>query len=181
MPATSQTRRLLEVAAVLALWIAQGIVLHLSVTVYLLLGIPLIAAFQWGVRRQPLRALWVRDAKPFRLDATGWMMAVLLTAYPSYCLARNLRSGGSPAASLWLLAAAAGAFAAAYALRNFHRAMVRDVVFCLATAGGVGIIGISGSPAAQANGVRFVRQDGRRSVFEIGAGTYDFEVIGFER
>ena len=39
----------------------------------------------------------------------------------------------------------------------------------------------SGVRADQAAGVRFVRQDGPRAVFDIGAGEYDFEVTGFRR
>ena len=66
MVATTQTQRLIEVTLAVGLWMALGIVLHLSVFTYLLLGLPLTAAFQLGVRRQPLRALWVREAPPFR-------------------------------------------------------------------------------------------------------------------
>ncbi len=67
MVATTQTQRLIEVTLAVGLWIALGIALHLSVHAYLLLGIPLVAAFQWGVRRQPFRALWVCEAPPIRL------------------------------------------------------------------------------------------------------------------
>jgi Na+/H+ antiporter NhaB len=50
---TSQVRRAIEITAIVAIWIAIGIAFHLSVNVYLLLGIPLTAAFQWGLRREP--------------------------------------------------------------------------------------------------------------------------------
>jgi len=98
--ATTQTQRMLKVTAVVALWTALGIVLRLSTNAYLLLGVPLTAAFQWGVRRQPLRALWVREATPFRFDAGGWAMAATLAAYPCYRLAKNLRAGGNPVESI---------------------------------------------------------------------------------
>ena len=137
--ATNQMRRMLEVIFAVAVWIALGIILHLSVNAYLLLGIPLTAAFQWGVRCQPLRALWLRDAAPFRLGAAGRAMAALLAAYPGYRLAKNLRVGGNAIESMWYFAAVAGAFAAAYALRSFHRTTARDLCFCLATAGVIGI------------------------------------------
>jgi membrane protease YdiL (CAAX protease family) len=140
MAATTQTQRIFEVTAVVALWIAFGIVLHLSVNVYLLLGIPLTAAFQWGVRRQPVRALWVREAMPFRLGAAGCAMAVALAAYPCYRLAKSLRAGGHSAEPLWCLAAVAGALAAAYALQNFRRDNFRHLGFCLGTAGLLGIV-----------------------------------------
>lgn len=133
------TRRILEVSAAVALWIALGLALHLSANAYLLLGIPLTAAFQWGVRRQPLRALWVRDAVPFRLGPAGWVTAALLAAYPGYRLVRNLHARTYGAETGWYLAAIAGAIAAAYALRNFHRATARDLWLCLASAGVIGI------------------------------------------
>jgi hypothetical protein len=136
----SRVRRFIEVSAVVGFWIALGIVFHLSADSYLLLGIPLTAAFQWGVRRQPLRALWLREAVPFRLGATGWAMAVALAVYPCYRLGRNLHAGVASPQTAWYFAATAGAFAAAYALRNFHRATWRALLLCLATAGVIGIL-----------------------------------------
>ena len=136
---TSQLRRGIEITAAVALWIAVGVGFHLSVNVYLLLGIPLTGAFQWGVRREPLRALWLRDARPFRLDAAGWVIAGLLAAYPFYRCVADLRTGPHPAKLGFYLSAFAGAFAAAYALRNFHRATVRPFILCLVIAGGIGI------------------------------------------
>ena len=116
IPQTSQPRRAIEITAVVAIWIALGIIFHLSVEAYLLLGIPLTAAFQWGVRREPLRALWLRDAQPFRLDAAGWVIAGPLAAYPSYRLVTHVRAGPHLAHVGFYLSAIAGAFAAAYAL-----------------------------------------------------------------
>lgn len=138
--ATSRVRRIVEVSLVVAFWMALGIVFHLRAFSYLLLGIPLTAAFQWGVRREPLRALWVRDAVPFRLGATGWLIAVALAALPCYRLVEKLRAGANGFETAWYLAAVAGAFAAAYALMNFHRATLRDQWLCLATAGVIGIL-----------------------------------------
>jgi Type II CAAX prenyl endopeptidase Rce1-like len=137
--ATSRARRMMEVCGAVALWISLGIGFHLSANAYLLLGIPLTAAFQWGVRRQPLCALWVRDAAPFRLSAAGWVTAAALAAYPCYRLAENVRARAYGVETLWFAAAACGAFAAAYALENFHRATARDLWFCLATAGAIGV------------------------------------------
>ena len=136
---TSQLRRAIEITAAVAIWVAIGIAFHLSVNVYLLLGIPLTAAFQWGVRREPLRALWLRDAQPFRLDPAGWVIAGLLAAYPFYRLVVDVRTGPHPAKLGFYLSAVAGAFVAAYALRNFRRATVRPFVMCLVIAGGIGI------------------------------------------
>lgn len=154
MAATNRVRRILEVSSTVALWIALGLVFHLSANAYLLLGIPLTAAFQWGVRRQPLGALWVRDGVPFRLGATGWAIAIALATYPCYRLAVNLRAGGNGFERAWYLAAAGGAFGAAYALKNFHRSTMRDLWFCLGTAGVIGVLmmGLSAVAAGVAHG-----------------------------
>lgn len=134
----SRTVRILQTGVAVALWIALGF--HLSANSYLLLGIPVTAAFQLGVRRQPLRALWVRDAVPFRLGARGWSIAALLAAYPCYRLAASIHAAEPGLEAAWYGAAVAGAFAAAYALTNFHRETLRDLLLCLATAGVFGIL-----------------------------------------
>jgi hypothetical protein len=136
---TSRTRRVLEVSGVVLLWIAAGFIFRLDANSYLLLGIPLTAAFQWGVRRQPLRALWVREAPLFRLGATGWAMALAIAAYPAYRLFQNLNQKAYGVETAWYVAAVAGAFAAAYALKNFRRATSTDLWQCLATAGVIGM------------------------------------------
>jgi hypothetical protein len=135
----SQTRRLIEVTAAVALWVALGLAFRLSPNAYLLLGIPLTAAFQWGMSRRPLRELWVRDSVAFRLDAPGWAMAALLVIYPAFRLANAWPTEGLTARTLWFLAAMAGAFAAAWALRKFRRDTLRHLYFGLATAGALGI------------------------------------------
>jgi len=145
---TSQLRRAVEIAAAVAIWTALGIIFHLSVTGYLLLGIPLTAAFQWAVRREPLRALWLQGKQPFRLDAGGWVIAGLLAAYPFYRLVADLRTGLHPPKVGFYLSAIAGAFAAAYALRNFHRATARPFLWCLLIAGGIGIVLMVGAALA---------------------------------
>jgi hypothetical protein len=143
--------RIFEVICVVALWIGLGIGFHLRPNTYLLLGIPLTALFQCGVRRQPLRALWVRDAAPFRLGVLGWAMTLAFAAYPGYCLAKNLLVKDFGAETGWYLAAVIGAFGVAYALRNFHRASWHDLWFCLATAGVIGILILA--QAAVINGI----------------------------
>jgi hypothetical protein len=144
----SQVRRAIEITAIVAIWIAIGIAFHLSVNVYLLVGIPLTGAFQWGVRREPLRALWLRVAQPFSLDAAGWVIAGLLPAFPCYRLVVHLRAGPHLAHIGFYLSAIAGSLAAAYALRNFHRATVRPFLMCLVIAGGIGIAFMVGGAIA---------------------------------
>jgi hypothetical protein len=134
-----QSRRLAEVGAAVVLWIALGLALRLSPNAYLLLGIPLTAAFQWIVARRPLCALWLRDAPPFRLGVIGWSAAAALAVYPAIRLAQNLRTAPYSAETLWYAAAALGALPAGYTLSRFTRSTARDLGFGLATAGVLGI------------------------------------------
>src|SRR5689334_7455836 len=71
-------RRWLQAGLFVALWMALGWGLRLDGEGYLLLGVPLTLAFQLGIRRQPVRALWVRGAPPFRLTARGWLIGAVL-------------------------------------------------------------------------------------------------------
>jgi Type II CAAX prenyl endopeptidase Rce1-like len=138
-PATSRVRRTIGTVAVVAIWIALGIGLHLSVRAYLLVGIPLTAAFQWGIRREPLRALWLRDPVGARFDARAWIIAAFLVLVPLGSLVRDVHAHSPGMNKLFDLSAVAGAFAAAYALRNFRRTAIRPLVLCVAIAGGIGI------------------------------------------
>ncbi|HEV2097139.1 MAG TPA: hypothetical protein VGQ82_11635, partial [Chthoniobacterales bacterium] len=78
----SAVRKYLEVLLFVALWMALGWAFHLVANAYLLLGVPLLVFFQLGLRRQPLRKLWVRDAASLRLDWIGLPLAVLLMIVP---------------------------------------------------------------------------------------------------
>jgi hypothetical protein len=61
-------RHVLEVALLVLIWMAAGWVFRLDANAYLVLGVPLVAAFQLLIRRQGLQRLWVREADAFRLD-----------------------------------------------------------------------------------------------------------------
>jgi len=164
---TNRLRRVLETTGIVAIWVALGIGLHLGVRAYLLLGIPLTAAFQWGVRREPLRALWLHDAVPFHLDAAGWIIAVLLAIAPAYQLVREVNAKSPSANKLFDLVAVGGALAAAYTLRNLRRATLRPLVLCVAIAGGIGILIM----VASGFGVGFAHRTlGQR--FAIGLGSF---------
>jgi hypothetical protein len=141
-----------------AIWIALGIFLHLSAYSYLLLGIPITAAFQWGVWREPLRTLWLSEAPSFRLDAAGWAIAVLLAAYPCYRFATYLLSSPHPAQAGVYLCGVVGAIPAAYTLRNFRRATVRPFLLCLAIAGGIGVAIMVGGALASGAAHRTLAQ-----------------------
>ena len=125
----------LVVLGFVGLWMALGWLLGLDANAYLLLGVPLTVAFQVGVARQPLRALWVRPAKAFRPTLAWIVIALALAALPVYELASAARTSGI-AVMLWYVAAIAGAPAAAYALTRLDRRAWR----ALAVAGGVVVL-----------------------------------------
>src|SRR5262245_45747237 len=85
-PASSATRsalrRYLEVTLILITWVAMGKLLHLDDSAYVVAGVPIVAFFQLIIRRQPLRALWIREAPPFRLNSK-LVFALPLTVLPS--------------------------------------------------------------------------------------------------
>jgi membrane protease YdiL (CAAX protease family) len=93
-----------------------GFALHLPANGYLLLGIPLTAAFQVLVRRRPLRELFVAGTARFALTRKGGVMAAVLAATPGY-YATEAVWDGDWLTSGWYLAAAVGAVAAGFALR----------------------------------------------------------------
>jgi membrane protease YdiL (CAAX protease family) len=121
-------RHALVAALFVGLWMALGWLLSLDAEAYLLLGVPLTIAFQLFVRREPLRALWVRAAPAWRRRA-GWaVIAIALGALPVYELAARGAAQAGPVAALSYLAAIAGAGAAAYALLNLDRRALRALV-----------------------------------------------------
>ena len=86
-PASGGRRRIVEVVGgigVVAVWLVFGYLLGLGFLGLVLLGVPLLAAFQTLVRRRPLRTLLVRDTASF---ARGWagklLVAAVLVAIPS--------------------------------------------------------------------------------------------------
>jgi len=135
---SSQFRRWIEAVGFVGIWMALGWLFSLDAVSYLLVGVPLTFLFQLGVRRAPLRVLWVRDAPEFRLGwrgiAPGCALAILpAVATVERAINRDWLQAG------WALAAFIGAFAAAYALVNFRRQTWRQLTACLIWAGGIGI------------------------------------------
>lgn len=111
-------RNYLEAAALVGAWMAADWVLGLGASAYLILGVPLLAIFQLGVRREPLRKLWVRESGRVHFDWIGAVVAVLLMLAPAYqlvvvALPRRLWIG-----TLWDVCALAGAICAAFALHS---------------------------------------------------------------
>ncbi len=141
-PAVSRGRRYAVAALAVAAWMALGWLTRAGANQYLLLGVPLAVAFQRGVARRPLRALWVREAPPFRADPRTVALALAFAAAPVAALVRQVsgpRHDLAPDRVAWLLCAAAGAAAAAYAVRHARGATLRALLACLATAGTVGV------------------------------------------
>jgi membrane protease YdiL (CAAX protease family) len=115
-PDTSQRRRVIEAVAFVATWMSAGYLLGLSSNGYLLIGIPLTAAFQLGVRRRPLRELFASGTTRFALDRKGAAWATILAITPGYYATQSFTAGDWTTFG-WYLAALAGAVAAAFSLR----------------------------------------------------------------
>jgi membrane protease YdiL (CAAX protease family) len=115
-PASSRRRRITEVVAFVAVWVAAGYLLPISDNAYLLLGIPLTLGFQVFVRRRPPRELFAGNTTRFVLGKPGVAMAVALALVPG-CYAVQSLEIGDWALRGWYLAAVAGAFCAAFSLR----------------------------------------------------------------
>ena len=140
---TSQQRRAIEAVAFVATWVTAGYLLGLSSNGYLLLGIPLTAAFQLGVRRRPLRELFAGGTTRFALDRTGAAMATVLAITPG-CYAAQAFTAGDWTTFGWYLAAMAGAVAAAFSLRaSSLRATLRSAALPVAV-GAVGMATVYG-------------------------------------
>jgi membrane protease YdiL (CAAX protease family) len=123
-----------------AIWIALGFVLRLDANTYLLVGIPLTVIFQVVVKKEPLRALWLRSAPKLALTGRFYILAVLVLCVPAYSMFKAIAGHGSPPIVLWMVACIAGVFAAAYALQSFDRVAVRALLICLATGGLIGVL-----------------------------------------
>ncbi len=128
----------LMTALVVLGWMTLGWMLRADANVYLLLGIPITMLFQRFVNRRPLRALWVRDAPPFRLDRVGVLIAIALAALPAYALARG--ASGGIVRIAWMSCGLVGAVLAAYTLRQFRRDTTVALLRCLATGGLLGAV-----------------------------------------
>ena len=129
----------LVVSLTVALWVAISVVFHLQ-RGHLLLRIPLTFAFQVAIRRQPLKTLCVRHPIQLGLRIRGWTVAALLSLYPAYNVYAIVQAL-SPAAKIAMaIVTVAGAVPIAYAVVNFRRAMLRPLLLCLATAGGIEVL-----------------------------------------
>jgi hypothetical protein len=126
------------VTAFVAAYVALGFVLPVDANGYLLLGIPITLLFQLGIRRQPVRALWLLDAPPFTFDVAFVAVTVGLAVVPAITLLQGVQQQDWMLAGYGLISMP-GALAAAYALRRMNRATTGALVRCIASAGAIGI------------------------------------------
>ncbi|KRE55457.1 CPBP family intramembrane glutamic endopeptidase [Phycicoccus sp. Soil748] len=113
---SSRPRRVAEAIGFVAVWMSAGFLLHLPSNGYLLLGIPLTAAFQLLVRRRPVRELFAAGTARFALTRQGIVIATVLALTPAVCATTAMSSGDWVTAG-WYLAAVGGAVAAGFAMR----------------------------------------------------------------
>jgi membrane protease YdiL (CAAX protease family) len=139
MGSRPRMRRCAAATLIVAVWMALGWLLGADANTYLIMGVPLMVAFQLGVRRRPLHTLWVRNASHFQLGRIGSAAAVALAAAPAWVLARMIGAGTPDLVRVaWLVCALVGAVAAGFALRHVRAVTVRALLGCLATAGSIG-------------------------------------------
>jgi membrane protease YdiL (CAAX protease family) len=134
----SRPLRFLMVTLMVAVYIALGFVLHLTIAEYQLLGLPILLLFQLGIHRQPLRTLWVRSGPPFSLDTWFFVLWGLFALFPAYAVVREAMHLQFANAAEYALAIV-GAFGLAYALRAMRATTWRSLGWCVLT---VGIIGL---------------------------------------
>jgi membrane protease YdiL (CAAX protease family) len=138
-----RTKRLAVVTGAVLVYISVGIALGLNPTAYLLLGVPITAAFQVLVARRPIRSLWLLDARPFRLDPAGWILASFLAAVAAITIVLP-GIGADPWVLAYGLLAVVGAIPAAFALRAMDakagRALIRSLITVLPVGGGLFVL-----------------------------------------
>jgi len=138
---SDQPLRYGQAIAFVAVWMMIGWVFHLDANSYLLIGIPLVVAFQVFIRKKPMVTLWVRDADRFNLKAAGIIIGLCLTVLPAVELVQTVAlphwSTQMPEI-FWLVCCIAGAFCASFSLGHFTRETAKALLFCLATAGVIG-------------------------------------------
>jgi len=139
----TQIQRCLHAMAFVGIWMAIGWLFHLDANSYLVVGVPLVVAFQLLVRKKPLVTLWVRDAPGFRLNIWGIALGLALAVSPAIELIQTLRGADWRSYTpeiLWYLCCMIGAFGAAFAFSHFTRRIWKELGFCAGTAGTIGCL-----------------------------------------
>ena len=139
----NQCQRCVQVVALVGIWMAIGWLFHLDANSYLVIGVPLVVAFQLFVRKKPLVTLWVRDAERFRLNVWGIVLGLALAVLPAVRLIQTSRQADWPSHTpeiLWYLCCIIGAFGAAFGFSHFTKQTWKDLGFCAGTAGIIGCL-----------------------------------------
>jgi membrane protease YdiL (CAAX protease family) len=137
-----QLARVVQAVVFVGIWMAIGWLFHLDANSYLVLGVPLVVAFQLLVRKKPLVTLWIRDAERFRLSGLGIVLGLALAVLPAVRLVLTFRQASWPAhlpEILWLVCCIIGAFGAGFAFCRFTKKTWKELGFCLSTAGVIGV------------------------------------------
>jgi membrane protease YdiL (CAAX protease family) len=136
---SDQPLRYGQAIAFVAVWMIIGWVFHLDANSYLLIGVPLVVAFQIFVRRKPLVTLWVRDAATFRFSILGIILGLAFATMPVINLVQSVGSWRSQVPeTLWNFSCIVGAFAAGFSLCHFKKETSKSLLICLGTAGVIG-------------------------------------------
>jgi len=139
----NQFQRCAQVVALVGVWMAIGWLFHLDANSYLVVGVPLVAAFQLFVRKKPLVTLWLRDATRFRLNILGTALGLALAVSPAVELIQALRQPDWRSYApeiLWYACCIIGAFGAAFGFSHFTRRTWKELGFCAGTAGTIGCL-----------------------------------------
>ena len=120
---------------------------------YLLLTIPLTAAFQLLICRRAITELWIRGSPPPGRRGLATGIAIALAVYPFVTLIQEIRDGGSLALVLYDVAAIGGAGAAGYCFSQLDRDGWRSLARCtvIVVAIGVAVKLIAGTAEAFAH------------------------------
>ena len=143
-PAEDRARRLVEITLFVAVWVGLGELLDMNPNIYLVFGVPLTIAFQLYVARRPLHEMWVRHAPAFHLAQRDLMVAGLLAIVPLITFVSDVSNSAGVPFYLWDLTAIAATVPCAWALRQFVPRTRRYLLFCLATAGVIGVFWMVG-------------------------------------
>ena len=142
----NQFQRCVQVVALVGIWMAIGWLFHLDADSYLVVGVPLVVAFQLFVRKKPLVTLWIRDAERFRLNVWGIVLGFALAVLPAVELIQTFRQADWPSYTpeiLWYACCIIGAFGAAFGFSHFTRQTWKELGFCAGTAGAIGCLTMS--------------------------------------
>jgi hypothetical protein len=135
--------RYIQAFIFVAIYIAIGIVLRLlklNPNIYLFMGIPLTLIFQIFIRKQPIQTLWVREYSKFKLSKWGMLIAAAFIILPVKIITQMiLHNKIDIIIILYMVVVIMGTIGLAYSISHFNKSTMRFLLFCIATAGILGI------------------------------------------